>query len=50
LEMSVPNSLNDAVNTGGSPSYVFEAFDKLVKLIDALPLVSKYLGVSETTA
>ena len=50
LEMSVSNSLNDAVNTGVSPSYVFEAFDKLVKLIDALPLVSKYLDESESTA
>jgi hypothetical protein len=48
--MSVSHSLNDAMNTGASPSYVFEAFDKLVKLIDALPLVSKYLGESETTA
>jgi hypothetical protein len=44
LETSVADALNDAMNTGATQ---FEGFDTLVKLIDALQPVSRYLDKSE---
>ena len=45
LEMGVSNDLNNAlVGTGSAPSYAFQGLDKVISLLDAMDLVTRFVN------